>query len=254
VLCEKPLAVHDDECTAMVQACEEAGVQLMTAYRLHFEPLSLEIFDLVRRGDIGRPRYFSSSFSMHAKPGGIRTRRATGGGTLFDLGVYCVNTARVLFGAEPTRAFACSVPGARSGMPEIDEMTSAVLCFEDGLATFTTSFAAGGVSSFRIVGTDGDIHVEPAYEYTESLAYTLTVGDRTIRKKGRRRDQFAAELLYFSACILQNREPEPSGDEGARDVRIVNALYEAARLGRPIPLPALRPEPGPDRFEQEFAR
>ena len=74
----------------------------MTAYRLHFEPLFLEVLDIVRSGKIGEPRYFTSSFSMHAKPGGIRTKRELGGGTLYDLGVYCINTARLMFGAEPT--------------------------------------------------------------------------------------------------------------------------------------------------------
>ena len=101
VLCEKPLAVTEEECDRILRACREAGVRLMTAYRLHFEPLTLEVIDLVRKGRIGEPRYFSSDFSMVAKPGNIRTRPETGGGTLYDLGVYCINAARMLFGAEP---------------------------------------------------------------------------------------------------------------------------------------------------------
>jgi predicted dehydrogenase len=246
VLCEKPLAVTDEECARMIATCREANVKLMTAYRLHFEPLTLEVLDLVRRGEIGSPRYFSSSFSMQATPGGIRTQQQTGGGTLYDLGVYCINAARMLFGAEPRQVFASSVSGARSSMPEIDEMTSALLMFAEGrLATFTTSFAAGGVSTLRIAGTKGDIHMEPAYEYAEALKYTLTVDEEPRNKRGRKHDQFAAELLYFSDCILNNRDPEPSGDEGARDVRVVNALYESARRGRPIDLPPLDRERRP---------
>ena len=116
------------------------------------------MLDIVRSGKIGEPRWFTSSFSMHAKPGGIRTKRELGGGTLYDLGVYCINTARLMFGAEPTQVFASSIDGARSNMPEIDEMTAGLLRFDgDRLATFTTSFNANGVSDFRVVGTDKTI-------------------------------------------------------------------------------------------------
>jgi glucose-fructose oxidoreductase len=246
VLCEKPLAVTAAECDRMIEVAAAHNVRLMTAYRLHFEPLFLEIVEMVRAGKIGEPRFFSSSFSMHAKPNGIRTRRDLGGGTLYDLGVYCINAARVLFRAEPTQVFAYSVDGARADMPEIDEMTSGVLRFDgDRLATFTTSFAANGVSEFRIVGTEGTIHAEPAYEYTEALGYTLTIGEDAKTKKGRRRDQFAAELVYFSDCVLQGRDPEPSAEEGAWDVRVVEALYESARRGATVTLEHFGPERAP---------
>src|SRR5204863_8784086 len=113
----------------MIKAAKQGDIKIMTAYRLHFEPLFLEVLDIVRSGKIGEPRYFSSSFSMHAKPGGIRTKRELGGGTLSDLGVYCINPARILFGAEPTSVFASSIDGARSNMPEIVGMTTGMLRF-----------------------------------------------------------------------------------------------------------------------------
>jgi predicted dehydrogenase len=242
VLCEKPLATTDAECQRIILACREANVKIMTAYRLHFEPITLEVIDLVRKGRIGDLRYFSSSFSFVAKPGNIRTRPETGGGTLYDIGIYCINAARMLFGTEPTRVFAMSIDGTRAGFPAaVDETTSCVLHFDgDRLATFTASFGSADVSSYRIVGTEGDIVVQPAYEYAEPLAYTLTVDGKATKKKGRKVDQFAAELLYFSDCILKDREPEPSVEEGAWDLRIIDALYESARRQEPV---ALRPEP-----------
>jgi len=90
------------------------------------------------------------------------------------------------------------------------------------------------VGSYRIVGTKGDLHADPAYEYAERLEYALTVDGKTRRKTVPKRDQFAPELLYFSDCILSDREPEPSGEEGLQDVRIVEALYASARSGRPV--------------------
>jgi predicted dehydrogenase len=248
VLCEKPLAASDEECRRIIQACREAGVKVMTAYRLHFEPITVEVLELVKAGKIGAPRYFSAEFSMRARPDNIRTRPETGGGTLYDLGVYCINAARMVFNAEPYEVFAYSIDGARSGFPGVDDTTAAVLRFEgDRVATFVTSFAAANASTYRIVGTDGDICVDPAFEYAEPLAYDLTVDDETTRKRGKKVDQFAAELLYFSDCVLHDREPEPSADEGAWDLRIIEALYESARRGQPVSLRPLEGELGPVR-------
>ena len=179
-------------------------------------------------------------------PGGIRTNPELGGGTLYDLGVYCIQAARLLFGAEPFQVQAAAIDGGRAGMPGIDEMTTAVLSFEgDRTASFTTSFGASDVSSFRLVGTQGAVHLEPAFEYAEPLVYTLTLDGKTTKKRGKKRDQFAAELLHFSDCVLKDRAPEPSAEEGAQDVRIVEALYESARQGRAIALVAVYARPRP---------
>ena len=251
VLCEKPLATTDAECARIIRACREAGVRIMTAYRLHFEPITIEVLELVRQGRIGEPRYFASEFSMMAKPDNIRTRPETGGGTLYDLGVYCINAARMIFASEPNQVFAYSIDGARSGFPGVDETTSALLRFDgDRLAAFTTSFGAADASTYRIVGTEGDICVDPAYEYAEALAYELTRDGKTTKKRGKRVDQFAAELLYFSDCVINDREPEPSAEEGAWDLRIIDALYESARRGEAISLRPIGREPGPSRDQK----
>jgi glucose-fructose oxidoreductase len=91
VLCEKPMAVTVQECRRMISACDSHRVKLMIAYRLHFEEINLKVIDLIRRGRIGEPKFFSSSFSMTVRPGNIRTQDELGGGTLYDIGVYCLN-------------------------------------------------------------------------------------------------------------------------------------------------------------------
>jgi predicted dehydrogenase len=236
VLCEKPLAVTAQECKRMIDECASHDVKLMVAYRLHFEEVNLAVIDLVRRGRIGEPKIFTSSFSMTVRRGDIRTKRATGGGTVYDLGVYCINAARYLFRSEPIEVMALSVHGGGARLSEIDEATGAVLRFEgDRVATFVTSFNADDVASYHIIGTKGQVRVDPAYEYAEGLAYTLTTrSGRTVRKRLGKRDQFAPELLHFSDCILHDRAPEPSGSEGLQDVRIVQALYESARTGKAV--------------------
>ena len=101
------------------------------------------------------------------------------------------------------------------------------------------------MSDFRVVGTEGNIHAEPAYEYAEALGYTLTVGETVKKKKGRRRDQFAAEIAYFSDCVMQGKAPEPSAEEGCWDVRVVNAIYESAANNQPVKLNHFGPERAP---------
>jgi predicted dehydrogenase len=237
VLCEKPMAVTVEECRRMITACRKARVKLMIAYRLHFEALNLSAMGIARGGKLGEIKFFNSSFSMKVRRGDIRTKRAYGGGSLYDIGLYCINAARYLFRDEPTQVSAVSINSGSSTLAEIDETTAAILQFgNERLAAFVTSFNAADVASYRIVGTKGNLHADPAYEYAEGLEYTLTINDRTTRKIFAKRDQFAPELLYFSDCILKNREPEPSGEEGLQDVRIVQALYKSARAGRPIPI------------------
>ena len=246
VLCEKPMAVTVEECRKMVAACRKADVKLMIAYRLHFETLNLSAIEVARRGDLGDLKYFNSSFSMTVRRGDIRTKKALGGGTLYDIGVYCINAARNLFRAEPTEVSATSINSGLASLAEIDETTAATLRFgDDRLATFVTSFHAADVASYRIVGTRGDLHADPAYEYAEGLEYTLTREGRKTRKYVGKRDQFAPQLVYFSECVLNDRQPEPSGEEGMQDVRIVQALYTSASARKPVSLPRLAREPHP---------
>jgi glucose-fructose oxidoreductase len=246
VLCEKPMAVTESECERMIAAAANNHVKLMIAYRLHFEEANLKAIQLVQTGDIGEPRYFSSSFSMQVKEGDIRLKQETGGGTLYDIGIYCINAARYLFRDEPVEVYASSVNSGDPRFVEVDETTSAILKFsQDRVATFTSSFGAADVSSYRIVGTEGDLRVEPAYEYAGKLAHHLTRGGKTKKTVISKRDQFAPELIYFSKCIRESIDPQPSGKEGLADVRIIEALYRSVAERRPISLSPLSPERRP---------
>jgi predicted dehydrogenase len=246
VLCEKPLAVTVEECERIIEACREHRVKLMTAYRLHFERITLEVIDRVRGGEIGEPKYFSSTFSMVVQEGDIRTQQKLGGGTLYDIGVYCSNAARHLFGAEPKEVVGAYVNSVPDRLPEIDESAAAILRFEgERIGTFVTSFNAANLSSYRIVGTRGDIVVEPAYEYAVPLGYRLTVEGKTTEVAGERTDQFGPELEYFADCILSDAQPEPGGEEGLQDVRIIQAIYESAETGRPIEILPYAPDQRP---------
>ena len=248
VLCEKPMAVTERECQSMIRAARRHKVKLMIAYRLHFEEANLKAIEIVKSGKLGEPRVFNSLFGMQVREGNIRTEAELGGGTLYDLGVYCINAARHLFQNEPVEAFAYTAARNDQRFKEIDEMTSAVLRFsQDRIASFTTSFGAADVASYEIIGTKGRLRVDPAYEYEMALKHSLTIDGKTTSRTFGRRDQFAPELLYFSDCIRKDIEPEPSGKDGLADVRIVRALYRAAEIRRPVKFERVglkkRPEP-----------
>lgn len=238
VLCEKPLAVTIDECRRMIAAARDHRVKLMVAYRLHFDALTHAVERLVHAGRIGDPRFFTSSFAFSVGAGNSRTQPlASGGGTLYDIGVYCINAARHLFKSEPTEVLALEGHGGAAHLAEIDESTAAILRFDGGrLASFVTSFNTTGLGWYEIVGTRGRIRVDPAFTYRESLAYELTVDGQTEQHRADHRDQFADQIRHFSDCVLQGREPESSGDEGLRDVAVIAALLDSAKSGSTIRL------------------
>ncbi len=249
VLCEKPMAVTVEECEDMNRACKASDVKLMIAYRLHFEEANLKAIEIVNSGRIGEPRFFNSVFTNQVKEGNIRLRRETGGGTLYDIGIYCINAARYLFRSEPIEVFAKTANNGEERFMEIEEMTSAIMYFPgERLANFTCSFGAADVSAYNVVGTKGVLCVDPAYEYSSGLKHALTINGKTRERTFPKRDQFAPELLYFSDCILNNKEPEPSGEEGINDVRIIRALYHSIEMGQPVRIGKLekdeRPHPG----------
>lgn len=237
VLTEKPMATSEEACRRMIDAAEDADVKLMVAYRLHFEPANVEAMEVVRAGRIGKPRFFTSAFSYQVKPGNIRTDAKVGGGALWDLGPYCVNAARYLFGVEPIEVMAMEAEARDRRFREVPEGWSVLLRFpDDRLATFTCSFGAAPTDTYRIVGTKGDLRLDPAYEYVGSLVRYLTVDEKTTVKKYGPSDQFAPELVEFSRCVLDDRDPEPDGWEGLADVRIIEAALRSAREHRAVRL------------------
>jgi predicted dehydrogenase len=237
VLCEKPMATTESDCKAMIRACDRAGVKLMVAYRLHFTDSHLQVIQTARSGKLGELRTFSSLFAMQVSDDNIRVKQEAGGGPLLDIGVYCINAARYLFGDEPIEVTAMTATSNDPRFKEVNEMVSAILRFPGGrLATFTCSFGAHNISQLDLVGTKAVLHLEPAYDYESDIHWTIRRGDREEGKTFPKGDQFAAQIDYFSRCIIEDRQPEPSGAEGLADVRIIRAIDEAAELKRAVKL------------------
>jgi predicted dehydrogenase len=235
VLCEKPMATTEEDCQAMIAACERADVSLMTAYRLHFTDAHVCAIELARSGALGELRYFNSLFAMQVKDDNIRVQQEAGGGPLYDIGIYCINAARYLFQDEPYEVYGVTASGEDDRFTEVEEMATVTLRFPGSrLATFTCSFGSANMDQLDLVGSECALHIEPAYGYAGALKWRLKRGDKVEERTFPAGDQFAGEIIYFSNCIRHHDKPEPSGVEGLADVRIINSVYESVRLGRPI--------------------
>lgn len=242
VLCEKPMATTAAECRQMIQASREHKVRLMIAYRKYFEPASLALKKLIASGKLGKLKLIHSAFTIFLPP----DRKvpawhldpvASGGGSLVDVGVYCVNSIRWLTGREPKEAAAYSWttdPGRFSG---VEESISFQLKFPDALLVqASASFGAAQANFLKVFGEKGWASLDPAFAYDEERRLFGKIGGCWFEKRFKIIDEFALELDAFADSIRRKRDPEPDGREGLHDVVTMQAIYRAAREGRWVPI------------------
>lgn len=248
VLCEKPLAFTVADARAIVNACQKHKVRLMTAYRLHFEEGNLAGIHAANSGEIGTAKLFTSVHTMQIEPGNVRLDLSLGGGPLEDIGIYCLNAARNIFKAEPEEVTAFAIRSKDRRFNEVPEAVSAMVRFpKDRLATFLCGFGESKVSEYQVIGTEGVLKMNPAFTWNDDIEQIIISDGKSKTRTFKHRDQVAAELVYFSDCIRNKKEPEPSGHEGFVDVRIIDALRRSYREHRSIKLSPLAKEKRPHR-------
>ncbi|MDP9095829.1 MAG: Gfo/Idh/MocA family oxidoreductase [Pseudomonadota bacterium] len=230
VLLEKPMATSEQDCREIIDAARRGRAKLMIAYRLHFEPGTLEAIRIAQSGALGRLSTFSSTFTQHVEDGNHRAQNGFWSGPVADMGTYPINAVRNLFHAEPSEIMAWGTNTRGFGF---HDTVSVTLRFpEDRLAHFTVGYGLTNVDEYRIVGDAGTLRVAPGFTLEDGLHHTLTVGESTTETDFRAIDQFAGETAYFSDCILEGRDPEPDGEEGLLDVRVLAAIEESLATGR----------------------
>jgi predicted dehydrogenase len=237
VLCEKPLAITVSECRQMIEACARNGVKLMTAYRKHFEPSALEFKELIDSGKLGRLKIIHTAFTISLPSGDSwhLKHHLAGGGSLVDVGIYCINTVRWLTGLEPVEAQAYSWTADPARFSEVDDNMSFQLKFPGGLyLQGSSSFTAAKASFLQVHGEKGWAALDPAYAYNEERRFFGKIAGEWFEKKFKPLDEFCLELDHFSECIRENRDPLPDGVAGMRDVAVIEAIYEAAKQNHAV--------------------
>ena len=244
VLCEKPMANSIKECEQMIAACKQANRKLMIAYRCQYEPTNLKAIELLRNGYIGEIIALESSNGFNIHPGEWRlNKKLAGGGPLMDTGIYSLQATRYLTGEEPKEVQAYSSVIDHDGrFNEVEETVVWSMRFPSGvLANCATTYGSSFIGSkVRVIGSKGELKLDPAFGYQELHLSGQAQGksplDIAFDNPAPR--QFTTEADYFSGCILENKEPKTNGEEGLRDERIMTAIYQSCGSGKPIRLSA----------------
>ena len=241
VLSEKPMATSPKECEQMIEACQKAGKKLMVAYRAQYEPFNINAIARIRKGELGRLMQLTADHGRIVDPTGDKAdewrvvKKLAGGGSLMDIGIYSLNAARYLTGEEPVEVTAQEMSDPSDPrFREVEDRIHFTLRFPSGaLATCTSAYSIAEVKRFRVFGDKAWLDLDPATDYYE---HHMTIGDQEGQRQPALKEgnQFAAELDHMAECVLGNKTPKTPGEEGLRDIRLIQAIYEAARTGKKV--------------------
>ena len=242
VLCEKPMEATVEDAEAMVDACDDAGVTLMVAYRMHTEPVVRLARRVVGEGHIGDPRLVQGMnaqplLEMIDDPDQWRLNPdLTGyGTTVMDLGIYPLNTARFVLDADPVAVQSMMTSSHEAFADVPDEHAAFTVQYDDGTyAACDASQNAFDTTSLDVVGTEGELTLKPAFHMDTTL--TVAVGDETYEATADSADQMEEEFDYFANQLLEGDDVYADGRHGLLDMRAIAAIHEAADRGETIRL------------------
>lgn len=237
VFCEKPMEVSVEKCQQMIEAAKTAGRMLAVAYRCQYDPNHIECRRLATEKVFGELKTIEAGFSRGIGANEWRVKKAlSGGGPLVDVGIYALQTCRFVSAREPMELTAQFGPITDPvKFAEVEESVTWEMTFPGGLtAKCRTNYERNDARGFLATAEKGTFGLDPAYNYNSSHG-TRSDG-QPINLPGV--NQFVAEMDDFAQCIMRGKPSKVSGEEGLRDVRIMTAIYESARTGKPIKLAA----------------
>jgi predicted dehydrogenase len=234
VLCEKPLAMTAADAERMIEAAATEGVLLMEAFMYRLHPSWVAARELVTDGRIGRLTAVQSWFSyFNDDASNIRNIREYGGGALFDIGCYNVNLSRMLFGSEPGRVEASIVRDPASG---VDVLTSALLEFEGGIATFTCSTRSESDQRVHVYGTEGRIEIDIPFNIPPHLPTRIRLshgGEPPVSPETQvftfePADPYGVEAAGFAAAVLDGSPVPVPPEDAVANLRTIQRIFDAA--------------------------
>ena len=244
VLCEKPMATTVADAQHMVDGCKAAGRKLMIAYRCQYEPHHRALIAAVRSGQHGPLRLIEAVNGQNNADNGQWRHDAAmaGGGSLPDVGLYCLNAARYITGEEPVEVSArLTRPKDDRRFREVEDVCSFTLQFPSGaVAACSSGYSFHDSRWLRAHMPDASISLDPAFGY-EGIAMVTGrragAGNSTDRVQFPQHNQFAREMDHSAEAITSGVEPHTPGEEGLQDQKLIAAIYQAAEGGSPVTLP-----------------
>lgn len=237
VICEKPMALNAKEGQEMVDACKKANVKLLVGYRMHFEPNTLEIIRMRKDGELGKIFFFQGLTGFRAgNPDQWRlNKQLAGGGSLMDIGIYSINGARYMVGEEPIWVTAQETKTNPTKFKEgVDETITFQLGFPGGaIASCLSTYNMNYLDKFFLNGEKGFGELQPATGYGPIKGRT-NKGELTAPHKTHQ----TVQMEEMAAIILEGKQPPVpvDGEEGLKDLKIIDAIYEAVKKGKKVSL------------------
>jgi len=237
VLCEKPMANTPEDCQRMIDAGKKANRKLMVAYRCRYEPFNQEAIRLARSKELGPVKVITADNGWNASDPNMwrLNKKMAGGGCLMDIGIYALQSARYISGEEPVEinAMTYSTPGDPR-FREVEETINFQLRFPSGvLANCTSSYGYSSQSHTRVICTNGWYEMDPATIY-DGLRLYVHRNNLSEEVNLPAKDHFTLEMDHMSDCVMNNQEPLTPGEEGLRDMKLIAAIYEAARTNKTL--------------------
>jgi xylose dehydrogenase (NAD/NADP) len=235
VLCEKPMEATVPRAREIVEAAADHDVQVMIAYRMQTEPVVRRAREVVESGLIGDPLLVHGNMSqplLSIIPDEDQWRldpELSGGATVMDIGLYPINTARFVLGADPTAVQAHTAYEHDAFADVGDEHAAYTLVFPDGVyAACTASQGASRSGHLRVTGTEGEVEIDPAFFNSQDRGFRVSAGEERWEVDFEQVNQMTEEFDYFAHCLLTDTPVYPDAEHGFVDMCVMTAIYEAA--------------------------
>ncbi|GAA4083934.1 Gfo/Idh/MocA family oxidoreductase [Mucilaginibacter panaciglaebae] len=232
---EKPMAISVKQGEAMIAACKQAGVKLLVGYRMHFEPKTLEVIRMRKEGEFGKILFFQGlcGFKIGDPKQWRLNKELAGGGSMMDIGIYAINGARYMTGEEPVWVTAQETKTDPVKFKEgVDETIQFQFGFPSGAtASCLSTYNMNGLDKFFLNGEHGYAEMQPSTNYGPIMGHT-NQGELTQPVTVHQ----TVQMDEFAEIIFHDKQPPVpvDGHEAVKDLKIISAIYEAAKTGKKV--------------------